>query len=161
MEDNARKFIAESIDQDFLKENTATSFVLIVDWMITEEDSEKKVVCKKFENGEIQFLLVEKVIANGNRTTNKKKISVSEYATLLAASKAHIEKTRHEFTFVQDNVSFSVKYDQFKGEKLMMVEVDGTSETERNAFKIEHFPYKLTEVTGDMRYYGYRITSML
>jgi len=161
MEDNARKFIAYVIDPNFLKKNSAVSFLLVVDWLITQEDSEKKIVYKKFDNGEIQFLLVEKTISNNNRITTKKKLSESEYKDLLASSKVHLEKKRYEFNFTQNNILFALKYDEFKEKKLIMLEVDGTNETERNTFKAEEFPYKLTEVTGDMRYYGYRVVGML
>lgn len=160
MEDNARKFIVDAIDFDFLKENNVTSFLLVVDWLITQEDAEKKVVYKKFDTGVVQFWLVEKIIDSGNRITNKNKLSDLEYKDLLKHSTVHLEKKRHEFNFIQDNVSFAVKYDEFEGE-LRMLEVDASNEVERNNFKLENFPYKLTEVTGDLRYYGYRVSEMI
>jgi hypothetical protein len=161
MEDNARKFVVDAVDSEFLKNNNASSFLLVVDWLVTQEDSEKKVVYKKFDSGETQFLLVEKVINNGNRTTNKKKLTESEYKELLKSSTVHLEKRRHEFSFMQNGVLFSMKYDQFGGEKLQTLEVDAANEGDRGNFKPEDFPYRLIEVTGDMRYYGYRVARMI
>jgi hypothetical protein len=135
--------------------------LLIVDWMVTEDDSEKKLVYKKFDNGEIQFILVEKVINGSNRVTNKKKLTELEYKDLLSSTKVHLEKRRFEFNYIQSNISFALKYDEFKGGKLIMLEVDGANEVERTAFNAKDFPYKLAEVMGDMRYYGYRVVQMI
>jgi hypothetical protein len=161
MEDNARKFIVDIINPDFLKKNNAVSFLLIANWLITQEESEKKVVYKRFDNGEIQFLLVEKVTNGGNRSTNKKKLAETEYNSLVGSSTVHLEKKRHEFNFTQNTVAFTLKYDEFDGGKLRMMEVDASSADERSNFKTEDFPYKLIEVTGDMRYYGYRVIDMV
>lgn len=161
MDDNARKFIVDQIDSNFLKVNDATSAFLVVDWLITEEDKEKKLVYKKFNTGDIQLWLVEKVITEGNRTTKKTKLSEVEYKDLLRPSTMHLEKTRYEFNFINDGTTFSIKYDEFLDGKLCMLEVDALSEAERNDFEMKYFPYTLTEVTGDVRYYGYRMTDML
>ena len=59
--DNARKFLVDRIDDAFLDDRKATSFVLTVDWLETAEDSEKKIAYKKFRNGEVQILLIAKV----------------------------------------------------------------------------------------------------
>ncbi len=160
MEDNARKFIVDDIDTDFLKKNNAISFTLIVDWITKEEESEKKIVFKNFENGEVQFLMVEKVTIDGNRKTNKRKLDKEEYEELLKSSIVHLEKKRYEFDFVQNDISFSLKYDEFKGEKLRILEVDAENENDRKNFSIEDFPYNLKVVTGDMKYYGYRVVSI-
>ena len=54
-----------------------------------------------------------------------------------------------------------MKFDAFSKGELYMLEVDAPSEEERNAFKPSDFPFKLTEVTGDMNYYGYRVADIL
>lgn len=163
-QDNARKFIVDAIDSSFLEKNNSKSFLLIVDWLVTEEDSEKKIVYKKFTTGEIQYWLVEKFI-NGasSRVTNKTKLAESEYNEFLKSSTVHLEKMRYEFSFTQDssnNISFELKYDEFAGSKLCMLEVDGANEEVRDSFNLKDFPYKITEVTGNMQYYGYRISTL-
>jgi hypothetical protein len=161
IEDNARKFIVGSIDPDFLAANSATSYLLIQDWIITDEDSERKLVYKKLGSGEVQYWMVSKVTISGNRTTEKKKISKEEYTKHLASSKVRVEKQRYEFTFSQGDISFTLKYDEFAGGKLTMLEVDSASSGDRTAFKAADFPYKLSEVTGDQKYYGYRVANVI
>src|SRR5690349_5015660 len=100
MEDNARKFIVEKIDNDFLNDNNAVSFVLSVDWLKTDENSEKKLAHKRFENGDIQILLISKVTEGNNRSTDKKKITQEEYEGLLKSSVLHLEKKRSEFKLI-------------------------------------------------------------
>lgn len=73
----------------------------------------------------------------------------------------HLEKKRYEFTYDQNGIPFSVKYDEFGTGELCLLEVDAPTEEERNAFNPNDFPGELNEVTGDMRYYGYRITDMI
>jgi hypothetical protein len=161
LEDDARKFIVSTIDQDFLKEHTSISFQLIVDWIETDEDSEKKLVHKDFENGEIQTFLVSKVTHNGKRNTEKKKIGQEEYESLLSTTMLHIEKRRFEFNIVQGDITFSLKYDEFKNGGLCILEVDAGGEGERNLFDVTKFPYQLQEVTEDIRYSGYRIAQII
>lgn len=159
MEDNARKFIVEKINSDFLKENSSVSFILVVDWLVTDENSEKKLAYKKFDNGDIQILLISKVTKDGSRVTDKKKISEAEYKELLGSSILHLEKNRHEFNYVQNGTTYSMKYDEFKNGGLCILEADASNEDERAKFDPDSFIYKLSEVTGDMRYYGYRIAN--
>jgi hypothetical protein len=161
IEDNARKFTVGTIDPAFFAANNATSYLLIQDWIITDEDSERKLVYKKLGSGEIQYWMVSKVTISGNRTTEKKKISEAEYAKLLPTSKVRVEKKRYEFIFSQGNISFTLKYDEFAGGKLTMLEVDSASSGDRAAFKPADFPYKLSEVTGDQKYYGYRVAKVI
>ncbi len=40
-----------------------------------------------------------------------------------------------------------------------MLEADAASEEEKEFFSPDEFPAELTEVTGDTRYYGYRVAS--
>lgn len=161
LDDNARKFIVEAIDHEFLETNGASSFNLIVDWLETGEDNEKKVAHKQFDNGDIQILLISKQTAEGKRTTEKEKITEEEYKELLSPSILHLEKKRHEFEYTQNNISFSIKFDEFAGGKLYLLEVDAPSEEERNSFNPNDFPAKQTEVTGDIRYYGYRVADII
>lgn len=161
MEDNARKFIVGKVDSKFLIENNAIKAVLIIDWLITEDDKEKKLVCKKFENGEIQFILVEKVILNGSRITKKTKLNQDDYNNSLSQSTVHLEKDRYEFNYEVNGVVFLLKYDEFKNGEFCMLEIDAKTEEERNGFSIQNLPFELEEVTGDIRYYGYRMSKML
>ena len=161
LDDNARKFITETVDPKFLEEHHASSFTLITDWLETGEDNEKKLAYKEFDSGEIQILLIAKVTKNGSRTSEKEKITAAEYAERISSSILRLEKKRYEFTYTQNDISFSVKYDEFAGDKLRILEVDASSEEERNSFNPHDFPVHLTEVTGDMRYYGYRVASVV
>ncbi|MDB5259737.1 MAG: hypothetical protein JWO73_945 [Candidatus Taylorbacteria bacterium] len=161
MEDNARKFIVESIAFDFLKDHQATSFVLTVDWIETNEESEKKLAYKKFENDDIQILLISKITRDGNRVADKKKITEEEYRSSLAASILRLEKRRYEFKFAQNGIIFDMKYDEFTTGKLCLLEVDAPTAEQRALFTPTDFPFSVSEVTGDMRYYGYRVAEEL
>ncbi len=161
LDDNARKFIVDAIDPEFLKENEASSFTLTVDWLEVGEDHEVKVAHKKFDNGDIQILLIAKTTKDGNRTSEKEKVTGERYHQLKATSVLHLEKKRYEFEYSQNGTSFYVKYDEFANGKLNMLEVDASSEDERDSFSPDDFPARLEEVTGDMQYYGYRVTHKL
>lgn len=161
LNDNARKFLVEPIDPQFLTDNNASSFTLIVDWLKTGEDNEKKLAYKNFDNGDIQILLISKITKDGSRTSVKEKITEEKYAELKSSSVLHLEKKRYEFTYNQNSTPFSVKYDVFAEGELRMLEVDAPSETERDSFNPTDFPTKLAEVTGDMQYYGYRVAHKL
>ncbi len=161
LEDNARKFTLGKIDPNFLKLHKATFFQLIVDWLETGEDNEKKLAYKRFEDGSTQILLISKVTKDGSRTSEKKKISDDEYKSLLGSSILHLEKARYEFSHDQRGVNFNLKYDEFEGGKLNILEVDATTEEERRNFNSQEFPYSLNEVTGDVKYYGYRVAATL
>lgn len=161
LDDNARKFVVDAIDPKFLEENGALSFTLIVDWLEKGEDNEKKIAHKQFDNGDIQILLITKVTRNGDRTSIKEKVAEEKYEELLSFSVLHLGKRRHEFDYTQNDISFSMKFDEFAGGKLHILEVDAPSEKERNSFSAMDFPAKLTEVTGDIRYYGYRVADII
>ena len=130
LDDNARKFIIDSIDHEFLAENDTSSFDLIVDWLETGEDNEKKIAYKQFETGDVQILLIAKQTKNGKRTTEKDKITEEEYKDLRESSILHLEKKRHEFEYVQNDITFSIKFDEFAGGELNMLEVDASTEEE-------------------------------
>jgi hypothetical protein len=161
LDDNARKFLTETLDPAFLNKNGASSFTLTVDWLETSEDTEVKVAHKKFDDGKIQILLIAKTTKNGNRTSEKEKISEERYQQLKASSILHLEKKRYEFEYEQNGTLFSVKYDEFADSKLNMLEVDASSEEERNSFSPDDFPAELEEVTGNIQYYGYRVAEIV
>jgi hypothetical protein len=161
LDDNARKFIVEPINALFLEENDASSFKLTVDWLETNEDNETKIAYKDFGNGNVQILLISKTTVDGNRTSEKKKITKEEYEQLKNASILHLEKTRYEFAYIQNDIPFSVKYDEFANSELRVLEVDALSEKERDSFNSDDFPVELGEVTGDMQYYGYRVAEVV
>jgi hypothetical protein len=161
LDDNARKFIVETIDLPFLDAYAASAHTLTVDWLETEERNEKKLAYKRFDNSDSQILLIAKVTENGDRKSVKDKITEDEYQELTPASILHLEKRRYEFDYTQNDTSFSMKYDEFTDSTLRILEVDASSDDTRNAFDPHLFPHQVTEVTGDLRYYGYRVVAML
>jgi CYTH domain-containing protein len=162
LDDNARKFTVDTLDTQFLNENNATSFTLTTDWLTTDEDYEEKVAHKAYDNGDIQILLISKTITDGSRTSEKEKITEEKYNDLLSHSKLRIEKKRYEFTYIQNDVPFSIKYDEFSdNEELRILEVDAASDEKRNSFDPSDFLGRLDEVTGDIRYYGYQVAYLL
>ncbi len=161
LEDNARKFIVSPLDKTYLEKNSTASYVLAVDWIETSEDSEKKVAHRTFDDGHIQILLIAKVTHDGKRSSEKREITDAEYRELLKSSVLHLEKKRYEYTIAQNGISFAVKYDEFANSDLCMAEVDASTEEERDSFNPDNFPGILSEVTGDMRYYGYRVQKMI
>jgi hypothetical protein len=163
LDDNARKFTLGTIDPEFLQKHNAKSFLLTTDWLEMGESSEKKLAHKKYENGDVEILLIQKFTQDGKRTVPpKEKLTENQYQEFLASSPAlHVEKIRHEFDYIQNGISFSVKYDEFIGSELRVLEVDAQDEAERDSFEPKAFPYDLMEVTGDIRYYGYRVATVL
>lgn len=167
-DDNARKFVLSDIDPDFLTTHGAISYLLTTDWLKVGGGNEVKVVSKKYENGEVELLLIEKIRKEDGRTSvpPKKKLTPEEYESLRESSVLHVEKVRYEFSYPQDDVAedegrFIVKYDAFVNSTLRILEVDAESDEKRMLFDKDVFPYSLTEVTGEMEYYGYRIAGVL
>lgn len=160
LDDNARKFVVEPINESFLREHKASSFKLIIDWLETNEDTETKVAYKDFGDGNIQILLIAKTTVDDNRTSEKKQITEEEYEQLKSSPIRHLEKIRYEFTYTQSDIPFSMKYDKFVGSNLRVLEVDASNEEERGAFDPNDFPIELEEVTGDTQYYGYRVAEV-
>jgi hypothetical protein len=157
LDDNARKFTCDLLDLSQLSTSEVTSFVLTTDWLEAGEDNERKLAYKKFENGDIQILLITKVTKDGRRTTEKQKITDDEYNKLLTSSILQIEKVRQEFSYEQNGVEFSLIYDDFGEGKPRILEVDASKDQDRDSFDPAVFPLELREVTGDMSYYGYRV----
>jgi hypothetical protein len=131
IDDNARKFTTEALDSKYLEEHDASSFTLTVDWLETGEDTELKVAHKKFDNDEVQILLITKTTKDGNRVSEKEKIDEGRYEGLRASSVLHLEKKRYEFEYEQNGIRFSIKYDEFADSKLNMLEVDASSKEQR------------------------------
>jgi hypothetical protein len=162
LDDNARKFIITPLDNSFFDDKNVTSFDLVVDWLETDEASEKKLAYKIFDDGATQILLISKVTQDdGNRKTVKEPLTDEQYRDMLAESVLHLEKNRREFRLVQSGVEYDMKYDVFADAKLCILEVDAKDDNRRAAFNAEDYPDELEEVTGNMDYYGYRICGVL
>lgn len=161
LDDNARKFVTGTLDPAFLDKNGASSFTLSVDWLEMGEDTEVKVAHKRFDNNDVQILLIVKTTKDSNRVSEKEKIDEERYQQLKTSSILHLEKKRHEFDYEQNGIPFSVKYDDIADGKLNVLEVDALSEEQRQSFCPDDFPAELEEVTGDMQYYGYRVAEVV
>lgn len=167
-DDNARKFVVGDIDTDFLLSREELAYFLTTDWLKMDDDYEVKVVCKKYEHGDVERLLIEKIRNEDGRTAvpPKKKLSEDEYESLRKRSICHVDKIRHEFKYQQgeqgssDKIELAVKYDEFVNSTLRILEVDADSDAERDLFDKDAFPYALKEVTGKMEYYGYRVADI-
>lgn len=105
--------------------------------------------------------MIAKTTINGSRTSEKEKITEERYHQLKASSVLHLEKKRYEFEYSQNGTPFTIKYDEFADGKLNILEVDASSKDERNSFSPNDFPVKLEEVTGNIRYYGYRVAEII
>lgn len=161
LDDNARKFITEPLSEQFFDSKHVTSFVLTVDWLETGEANETKLAHKTFADGTVEILLITKTTVDGRRQTVKEAITDATYRELAIGSTLHLEKTRYEFIYEQGGIAYAMKYDVFTDEKLRMLETDAPSDEKRAAFVPEDFPAKLSEVTGNLNYYGYRVCDIL
>ena len=162
LDDNARKFITEPVSSSFFEDMQPNTFTLIVDWLQADPVSEIKLAYKTFADETTEILLISKITQDdGTRKTVKKPIDADKYRNLLTGSKLRLEKTRRELSYTQAKVTFDVKYDIFADEKLYMLEVDAATNSDRDAFEPENFPFGLREVTGNLNYYGYRVCDKL
>lgn len=159
VDDNDRKFTLETIDPEFLAKHNTKSYVLTTDWLETHETNETKIVCKKFDDGSIQMLLIAKTTVNGHRTADKKEISEAEYNELLKQTKVHVEKIRYELSIDQGDAHFDTKYDEFPGSSLRILEVGLDKSGKDITFKPENFAQKLVEVSNDITYTGFRVAA--
>lgn len=159
IDDNDRKFRLETIDPEFLLRHNTKSYTLITDWLETNEANETKVVCKKFDDGRIQMLLIAKNTVDGHRTAEKKEISADEYGEYLKLAKVHVEKIRYEFSINQDDAQFDAKYDEFSNSNLRVLEVGPDTSGKDELFKPEGFEYKLEEVSDNITYSGFRVAT--
>jgi hypothetical protein len=162
LDDNARKFTLDGLTQTFLDDSNADSFVMTTDWLVTDEDSEEKLAYKKFKDGEVKILRIKKVMNdNGKRTSVKEEITKERYEELRAHSILQVKKIRFEFIYPQDGTDFSMKYDEFANSELRVLEVDAKDDDERESFDKTKFPTMLTEVTGNLDFYGYRVAGVV
>lgn len=166
VDDNARKFRVGSIDKSFLEESEASSTRLIIDWLEIDEGNktETKLAYKEdLGNGDVKILLITKTTDEyGKRKTERKKITKEEYERFkesLEPTNPHLEKIRHEFTYIQNGTSFPVKYDEFTDSELRMLEVEDSNEGKR--FDSGNFPIELREVSDDSRYSGSRVAEVI
>lgn len=53
LDDNARKFVVESLPAEFLAGHKATSYTLATNWLETNESTEKKLARKDFGDGNV------------------------------------------------------------------------------------------------------------
>lgn len=160
VEDNARKFLVGPLDSAFL-EKSKSVFLLTTNWLVMGEDTETKLAHKAYPDGTVKILLISKTTKDGHRNSEKQEIDEDEYTKLLEKSVGRLAKTRYEFDYEQNGTVFDVKYDVFSDSNLHVLEVDAPSEEERDSFKPSDFPSELSEVTGDMQYYGYRVTGIV
>lgn len=156
VDDNARKFIIGTIDPAFLERHGAVSYGMTTDWIEIGEDNEKKVVVKAYPD-KVQRLLIEKITKDGDRTANKQSIDESTYEEQLQSAGPHSEKRRYEFEYEQNGIKYTIKYDEFVGSQLRIIEVEAPIQQQRDAFDPHSFPAELIEVTRRLQYYGYRI----
>lgn len=161
IDDNARKFITDALSASLLEQNEARSYTLTVDWLETSEANEKKLAHKVFDDGSTQLLLITKVTKNNTRSTERTVLSPEDYEKLLPESILNLQKKRSEFSYLQNGIPYSCNYDAFSEGTFRMLEVDATTEHERAAFNPNDFPAHLDEVTGDLKYYGYRVAETI
>lgn len=157
VDDNARKFIVQAPDLEYLKERSDDSYTIETDWLKIGEGTEQKVVRKGNE-----MLLISKTTTNGSRKAEKESISRETYDELRANSILHSKKERYEVEYHdKKGVQFLLKYDMFDGGRLCMLEVEAATQEERDAFNPNDFPAEMTEVTGEPGYTGYEIVGTL
>jgi len=159
VDDNDRKFTLPTIDAQFLADHSARSYLLVTDWIETNEADETKVAYKKFNDGSVEILLIAKVSDGDNRTAQKTPISEDEYKRYLGHTTVHVEKTRFEFEFVQDDTAFAMKYDEFTDSALRVLEVGAQTPADRTSFRPSAFPYPLKEVSDDPSFTGFRVAT--
>jgi hypothetical protein len=159
LKDNARKFVVRGISQDLL--TGSRSYLLKADWLETNQTDEKKITSKEFADGSTQLLLVTKVSKDWNRVSERRELDQAEYEALLEQSVLHLAKRRHEFKVTQNEIVYTIRYDEFQDSELCILEVDASSALERAKFDPALFPAELTEVTGNLGYYGYRVANLV
>lgn len=158
--DNDQKFTLETIDPQFLTSHNALSYLLVTDWLETNEADETKVAYKKFDDGSVKILHIAKVTIDGNRTAEKRELTEVEYEKYRNFTKIHVEKRRYEFDYVQeDGSSFAVKYDEFIDSSLRVLEVGAKVSSNEASFKSEDFPYELKDVSNDDSFIGFRVAT--
>ena len=127
LDDNARKFTVDTIDATYLEDNKATSFELTVDWLEIGEDHEKKVAHKKFDNGDVQILLISKVTKDGSRTSEKEAITEKQ----IANNEAINTVIANQQTLADDAQTLTTKQAELKVAELNLAAEKATAEGEK------------------------------
>jgi hypothetical protein len=162
LDDNALKFIIDEINPVTIASGEITSYEMTTDWIHTGVDDEEKLVLKQYDDGSVKRLRIRKERdSEGGRKSVKTPLSENEYLSLLVHSKITSTKKRTDFIYQQNGTQFVMTYDEFTGSALRILEVDAENPTLRQKFKTALLPAELKSVTGDLRYYGYRVTDML
>lgn len=161
LDDDARKFVVGEVNPDFMTQFDVVSYVMTTDWLVTDEDSETKLAHKAFDDGRLQILLISKHTEIGKRTSRKEQISQEEYDKLLSSSVLRLQKKRYEFEYIQAGITYAFKLDEFADSPLSILEVDANNEVNRSTFDATTFPVELSEVTGKIDYYGYRVADIV
>ena len=161
-DDNARKFVvAGSLSPEYLRDMKATGFRLTVDWLEMSDDRETKLVYKEYDDGEVQLLRITKEANEEGRRARKTPVAMDHYLEAVADSQRRVLKRRHEFKHVQHKMIFNMKYDEFEGSDLRLIEVDAPTDEERRSFDHTDFVVGLEEVSDDPHYTGYRVAEVL
>ena len=175
IDDNARKLVLLPIEASELAAMGATTYEMEVQWTDVSEDSEAKVVCKRYADPDTEpsLLRISKKTVDGRRMTQKEPISMDEFADTLRRGDTalHLSKRRSEFNYVQSGIEFALKYDEFvigqtsdnSLQLFCILEVEAGTEEEREQFEPQLFaPATIyAEATGDPNYTGYRIIQTL
>jgi len=161
--DDDRKFIIGTIDPEFLAAHNAKSYYLVTDWLETNDDDETKLVRKIYPDGKIELLHIAKVMVDDERKSKKSLINEEKFQEYMSQNPGlpHVEKTRYEFTFIQNGITFKAKYDEFANKTLRILEIDADDADKRASFDPASFDYPLLEVSDDDNYRGYRVASVL
>lgn len=160
--DNDRKFITAPMSDAFLREHRAEVYAMKTDWLEIRPGYEKKLAYKQFPDGRTKILEIEKFTKeDGDRGSAKQPIEESDYQARVKDSIKTSQKTRAEFAYAQGGREFMMKYDEFDDSDLCILEVDAADEATRDLFDPALFVSELEEVTGDIRYYGYRVVDMV
>ncbi|MDB5176482.1 MAG: hypothetical protein JWN75_150 [Candidatus Saccharibacteria bacterium] len=160
--DDARKFVVGSnIDLAFLEKYQAETHNMTVDWIEIGSGTETKIARKAYDNGTVEILKITKVKVDGSRIPQKDSVSPDDYPGEIADPLYHLDKRRYEFTYNQNEVDYSLKYDVIEGGRLYLLEVDAESAVKRDNFNPMEFEYPITEVSGKPEYEGYRIVDFL
>ncbi len=162
LDDNARKFTLDTLDPAILEGNHASRFLMTTDWLEMGEIDETKLAHKKFDDGQVEILLItKKRDKEGKRSTTRPPVTYEQYKALLPQSLRTIKKMRYEFKYLQDGILFDIKYDEFVDSPLRILEVDADTDDQRRKFEPRLFPVRLSEVTGDLSYYGFRVVEVM
>jgi hypothetical protein len=175
IDDNARKLVLLPVDPSDLAALGATTYDMEVQWTDVSDDSETKVVCKRYDDPDVEpsILRISKETVEGKRKTRKGPISFEDFLKTVEQGDRtlHLTKRRSEFGYVQGDVEYALKYDEFKtgaradgSQRLFcMLEVEAETDEQRERFDPHAFTLAqiYAEATGSPDYTGYRIIQTL